>query len=100
MRVTSDRAAGCVTLSHRLEARNNRTQLAQDGGAARFCLFHRFQPALGIRGGDPVCGCETACVRRSSFIKDLIFKIKPDPRHYTGLSTGVTPSLGSYYGMG
>ena len=39
MRVTSDRVAGGVTLSHRLEARNNRTQLAQDGGAARFCLF-------------------------------------------------------------
>ena len=44
MRVTSDRVAGVVTLSHQLEARNNRTHLAQDGGAARFYPIHRFQP--------------------------------------------------------
>lgn len=50
MRVTSDRAAGCVTLSHRLEARNNRTQLAQDGGAraARFSTVFEATAALGI----------------------------------------------------
>lgn len=50
MRVTSDRVAGGVTLSHLLEARDNRTQLAQDGGAraARFSTVFEATAALGI----------------------------------------------------
>jgi hypothetical protein len=103
VRVTSDRVAGAVTLSHRLEAEET-TELSSRKMAARraFAFSTVFITGVGYRGPVRVTlsGWYTSRLTGVHVARLLLKILKPVPRHYTGLwDPNIWDGIGGGMGM-